>query len=302
MNRRKLNRKISKLQYIDEENDRLLSDFEDEFDEENINNNNIGKSKNRKKNKNRNLDIDFSKINLIPQKINSSSVDIPISNLMQAEVIPAHPFSCLAVGMSGGGKTNTIVYMLNNFYKNYYDQIIVLGNTARTDGMYEHLYDLHDDDIYTDDLEGECKRLLNEIKDECENEGVTNCPRRCIILEDATSEKKLIYSKSFIKLFVQARHLNVSIICSIHKLRAIDRAARINATCIFMFSPVKSDYNIFIEEYCPPSYDKNDFKQMLNYAFKKTEDMPKPFLYYNRSYDDLKNQFRRGFHEILNME
>lgn len=263
--------------------------------------NNYIENNNCKKNVDRNINIDLSTLNLIPQKIESSSVDIKQNNLMTAGVIPAHPFSSLFIGMSGGGKTNCLIYMLNNYYKNYFHEIIVLGNTAKTDGMYEHLNDLDEENIYTDNLESECETLLNKIKNECENEGVVNCPRRMIILEDATSEKKLIFSKSFIKLFVQARHLNCSIICSIHKIRAIARAARINATCLFLFRPGKSDYDIFIEEYCPPYIEKNDFKKLLNHAFEKTDDIVKPFLYYNRTYDKDK-QFRKGFHEILTLE
>lgn len=253
------------------------------------------------KRQDRNINIDMATLNLIPQKINSESVEILQNNLMEQEVIPAHPFSALFIGMSGGGKTNTLVYMVNNFYRDYFDEIIVLGNTAKSDGMYMHLEGLEEDNIYTENLEEECANLLDDIKQECEDEGVVNCPRRLIILEDATSERKLIYSKSFIKLFVQARHLNVSILCSIHKIRAIARAARINATCLFLFRPVKSDYNVFIEEYCPPYIEKNDFKKLLNYAFTKTPDMVKPFLYYNRTYDK-DRQFRKGFHEVLTLE
>jgi len=246
------------------------------------------------------IDIDLSTVNLIPQKIDSKSTHIELSNLMKADIIPCHPFSGLFVGQSGAGKTNTMIYTFNNLYKNYFDEIHVLGQTVKTDAMYQHFNELKKDNIYSDNLESKCNELLNKFKNECEQKGVVNCPKRLIIIEDATSETKLINSNSFVKLYVQARHLNCSIVCNIHKIRSINRSARINAVALFLFKPGASDFQIFVEEYRPPHIDKKTFIEMLNYIFKKSPEMPKPFLYYNRNLD--RNCcFRKGFHEIIEL-
>ena len=249
----------------------------------------------------RDINIDISTLNLIPQKIESESVEIPQNNLMEAGIIPSHPFSGLFVGMSGSGKTNSMIYIMNNYYKNYFDEILVMGQTVKTDKMYDHLEGLEDERLYTKDLVGEARRLLDEIKDECEKEGVVNAPRRLIIIEDATSQRKLIQSPSFVKLFVQARHLNCSVVCNVHKLRAVARAARINAVALFIFKPVRSDFVQIVEEYCPPSVKKDDFIELLNYSFTPTEEMVKPFLYFNRNAKD-GERFKKGFSEILRIQ
>jgi hypothetical protein len=250
------------------------------------------------KKKDRNINIELSNLNLIPQKLDSKSTHIPQNNLMEADIIPKHPFSGLFIGQSGAGKTNTMIYIFNNFYKNYFDEIYVFGQTTKSDAMYKHFNDLKEDNIKTSNLESELDTLLDKMKSEAEKDGPENIDRRLVVIEDATSEAKLTNSKSFIKFYVQARHLNCSIVCNIHKIRSINRAARINAVALFLFKPSSSDFQIFVDEYRPPKITKKQFIEMLNYIFSPSDDMVKPFLYYNRNLP-IDIAFRKGFHELV---
>ena len=242
---------------------------------------------------------DYPVESLIPQKIESSSTQIPITSLMKEDIIPTHPFSTLFVGKSGSGKTNCLIYMINNFYKKYFERIVVIGQTVKSDGMYENFdEDIKEEDIISDNLVSECKRVLDERQAEVEEKGVVNCPRMLVILEDATSERKLMSSQSFMKLFVQLRHLGSSIICCAHKLRAIPRVCRLNAVGLFVFPLDRSDEKILIDEYCPRILKKQDFANMLKYIWTRTKNFQRPFLYYNRTLDE-PIAYRKGFSEIM---
>jgi len=242
---------------------------------------------------------DYPVETLIPQKISSSSTEIPITSLMKEDIIPSHPFSALFVGKSGSGKTNCLIYMINNFYRKYFERIVVIGQTVKSDGMYENFdEDIKEEDIISDNLVSECSRILDERQSEVEEKGVVNCPRMLVILEDATSERKLMASQSFMKLFVQLRHLGSSIICCAHKLRGIPRVCRLNAVGLFVFTLDRSDEKILIDEYCPRILKKNEFADMLKYIWTRTKDFPRPFLYYNRTLDE-PIAYRKGFSEIM---
>ena len=242
---------------------------------------------------------DYPVETLIPQKIESSSTQIPINSLMKEDIIPVHPFSALFVGKSGSGKSNCLIYMINNFYRKYFERIVVIGQTVKSDGMYENFDEnIADEDIISDDLVSECKRILDERQSEVESKGVVNCPRMLVILEDATSERKLMASQSFMKLFVQLRHLGASVICCAHKLRAIPRVCRLNAVALCVYILDRSDEKILIDEYCPRSLKKNDFADMLKYVWTRTKEFQRPFLYYNRTLDE-PIAYRKGFSEIM---
>jgi len=242
---------------------------------------------------------DYPVKTLIPQKIESDSVQIPINSLMKEDIIPRHPFSSIFVGKSGSGKSNALIYMINNFYRKYFERIIVIGATVKTDDMYSHFdEDIDEGDLISDNLVSECKRLLDERQAECEENGPTNCPRWLVILEDCTSERKLQHSQSFTKLFVQLRHMNASVICCAHKLRAIPRVCRLNSTALCVFPLDRGDTKILIDEYCARILDKKSFGEMLKYVWTRTEEFQRPFLYYNRTLDE-PIAYRKGFSEVM---
>lgn len=240
---------------------------------------------------------------LNPQKLNSSSTDIPKTTLMKENIIPAHPFSMLLVGESGSGKTNSLIWTLNNLYKKYFERIVLIGQTCKSDGMYKNLDEkVHDDDIHTEDLAEKCSMVLKERLDEVQDAGgPEKAQRMLIILEDASSESKLMNSKAFVKLFVQLRHLGCSVVCMAHKLRIIPRLCRLNAVALCVFNCSRSDEKILIDEYCPRSCTKKGFAQLLKAVWTPDEEMQRPFLYFNRTLPE-SVAYRRGWSQVARLK
>ena len=56
-------------------------------------------------------------------------------------LIPNHPSRTAFIGPSGSGKTNLLISFLvkRQFYKNYFDQIIVFSLTYKSDDNYKKL-------------------------------------------------------------------------------------------------------------------------------------------------------------------
>jgi ABC-type uncharacterized transport system ATPase subunit len=207
----------------------------------------------------------------------------------------------LLVGKSGSGKTNCLIWMLNNLYKKYFERIVVIGATVKSEEMYDSIDEnIAEKDKISDDLIIGCKRILDERQAEVEKSGVSNCSRMLVILEDATSERNLQASQAFTKLFVQLRHLGASVICCAHKLRAIPRVCRLNAVALMVFPLDKTDEKILIEEYCSRYLTKKQFAELLKHCWSSTEEFVKPFLYYNRTLPP-KVAFRKGFSEIMSI-
>lgn len=245
---------------------------------------------------------DYEIATLVPQKIDSGSTHIPLNSLMKQDIIPKHPFSMLLVGKSGSGKSNCLIWTLNELYKKYFERIVVIGATVKSDEMYDAIDETIDDkDKISDNLVSECRRVLEERQAEVESKGVTNCSRMLVILEDCTSERKLQASQAFTKLFVQLRHLGASVICCAHKLRAIPRVCRLNAVALLVFPLDRSDTKILIEEYCSMYLNKKEFAGLLKHCWEPTDEFVRPFLYYNRTLPQ-KVSFRKGFSEICEIK
>ncbi len=240
---------------------------------------------------------------LVPQKLNSSSTDIPQTTLMKENVIPAHPFSMLLVGESGSGKTNSLLWTLNHLYKKYFERLILIGQTVRSDGMYKNLDEkVDDEDIHTEDLAEKCTMVLKERLDEVQEAGgPEKASRMLIILEDASSESKLMSSKAFTKLFVQLRHLGCSVVTMCHKLRIIPRLCRLNAVALCVFNCSRSDEKILIDEYCPRKCSKKGFADLLKTVWTSDDEMQRPFLYFNRTLPE-EIAYRRGWSQIMRLK
>jgi len=239
---------------------------------------------------------------LIPAKIDSKSAKFPLNEYMKANIILPHPSSYLFIGASGSGKSNTMVWMINQLMEDYFDEIIIFSGTGGCDDMLNSLTKgpKMKIKVHTTDLINKVTSLLKDRQKEAEDKGVSKLSRMLVIFEDVSSQKKLLNSVAFIQSYVQLRHFGCSVISCSHKLKAVSRLARINANGVVIFPSSVSEKKQLVEEYAPNNLTSREFEQVIEHAWRDGEDMAKPFLFINLKVKQ-KDRFRRGLHEILQL-
>jgi hypothetical protein len=210
---------------------------------------------------------------------------------MEQNIIPKPFFSCVLCGQTGSGKSTALVNMFNNpqqYGNDYFSEVIVIGRTVLTDSLYDHIPYTR---LITDEFIEACNILIKEFEKE-----TTPQTNRCVILEDISSETKLMNSSSFKKLFCQARHYRTSIFVITHKFKILNRLCRLQASNLIVFKPVQSELDALFEEYGTGS--KKRFMQIAKVAFKPSETDKKPFLHINTRVDSTL-RFRRCFNQLI---
>jgi len=210
-----------------------------------------------------------------------------------------HPFSMGVFGCSGSGKTVlTCSLLLNkNMFKKYFDFVYLLTPTGGADDSFQQL-GLPKDQIITDNFIEELDKIIKEQEAEVESKGVDKANKVCVIFEDLTSLKKLMNSSQFLKAFVQNRHLNMSCIAVCHKYRALNRTARMNCNHHIIFPATRSEMQIIADEMQTANVTKQQFFDLMTYAWTPDKNNKKPFLWINQKVEPV-DRYRKNLTQII---
>jgi hypothetical protein len=258
---------------------------------------------------------------LLIKKLESSKEKVYKSGIMKAKVLPEHPFRAVVSGSSGSGKTQLILNLLTNkhYYKDYFDIIFVLSPTA---GELDDTYDAIKPKTKKENgKEPSAKQLataikkpqketkvvfINQVKPEklkkimdineqlIKSKGVENSPKLLLLYDDVVSDKKLMADGVFRHTFIASRHYNASVIICTQKYNEVPRVCRLQASAIMYFKGTESENGRIIDEFCPPSYNKKEFTQILHEATKEKYS----FLFIN-CHDDIRTRYRKCLHSII---
>lgn len=258
--------------------------FMDDLEKNNlslINNNlNFNITKENKNNKNDDddeADTDILKI----KKYNVEAQDIAINSMMKQNIIPSHPFRCLASGGSGSGKTMLILNLLKrkNFFKNYFDVIFLFSPTAGKD-QTQQMLNIPESNVESElDEKGvdHLKYIFDVQQKYIEKNGIGKSDKILIIFDDIISSEKFLNSATYKKVLIQGRHSNISSITLTQKFHAIPRTLRLQMTDIFFFPSSNSEIERLVDEFTPAGKSKKDFQKLVNIATSKQYN----FLYIN---------------------
>jgi hypothetical protein len=210
-----------------------------------------------------------------------------------------HPFSLSVFGSTGSGKTVAVLNLLTNtdMYGDYFDEIYLFSVTGKSDDSFDAL-DLKPNNIITNNMISKLDTLLKKQQKAVESKGIDKAKKVCILFEDLTANKKLMNSDSFLKSFVQNRHLSISTIACCHKFHALNRTARLNSNHAWIFPATDSEVNRICDEAQPPTLKKAEFIELINYAFESTPDNSHPFLWINNK-ECYNTRFRKSFEELI---
>lgn len=238
---------------------------------------------------------------LIPSKLESKSTKLRTNEYQDSGVVLKNPFSLLTIGPSGSGKSTCINYMLLNMYKDFFDEIYLLSPTAETDDIVKHLK-LKKKNIFSKNLEENMEKIIRERKQLCERKGgPQNCGTCLVYLDDCSGVKQLNNSRALIDCFVLLRHYGTSVIYNGHKIRqTVHPIIRMNTRGVIAFPASNQEKEAIVEQWSPPNLTKQEFGELINYAWTPDDDFPRPFLFIKLD-EGYKTMFRKGFHQILKL-
>jgi hypothetical protein len=158
--------------------------------------------------------------------------------------------------------------------KHYFDKIYLFSPTANNgDDLVRFLkrpgIDL---DITTEFDIDKLDKIIFDQGIKIEKKGLLKSPKILIIFEDIQSDERFMRSKSFLKCFIQCRHLNISTFLLGQSWTRTPRACRLQANNVFFFPGSLSEEKILIDEFCPPRLTKKEFKKVISYATQGPHD------------------------------
>ena len=168
------------------------------------------------------------------------------------EIFDGSNFSMMICGSSGSGKTQLLKKILKSCQKNY-DYIVVLCPSLEFSGDYNDFEPSSGDKNKKFTMFNEYDpKVLNEIMDTqsdiIRHYGKNRCPKVMVILDDCL---EFLKQHSLIeKLFFKGRHINISPIVLVQKLKGVSTILRVNTRySIFFRAGNTSELEAFLETY-----------------------------------------------------
>jgi hypothetical protein len=238
-------------------------------------------------------------LKIVPLETRAKNITVPP---LMDQIGLKHPFSLACYGMTGSGKTVAVLNLLTNpqmYGGDYFSEVYLFSATANSDDSFDAL-NLDKKHIITTDMISKLKKVLRKQVADVEKHGIDKAKKVCVILEDLTSQKKLMNSPEFLKIFVQNRHMNISVLACCHKYHALIRTARLNANHHLIFPCSESEVSRIVEEHQPAQLRRNEFEELIQYAFTPSEDNERPFLWVNLKVP-AKIRFRKSLDQMLEL-
>jgi hypothetical protein len=196
--------------------------------------------------------------------------------------IPRLGFSVIISGKSGSGKSTLLANLFTDprFYgpseekpKGWFDKIFLFSPTANGDDVQKSL-NIDKKHVFTDLDEGPelLEIILNSQQKKIEKaDGAHKVEQFAIIFDDIIGDTQFMNERAFTRCFYQVRHVNcTTFICTQHFNR-VPRVCRLQANFIFFFQGSQSEVETIVEEFAPPQYSKNEFRQLVTEATGKNK-------------------------------
>jgi len=192
------------------------------------------------------------------------------------DIFDGSNFSMLIAGSSGSGKTMLLRKILKECQKNY-DYIVVLCPSLEFSGDYKD-FEPHDGKnkkftLFHDYDPNVVKEIMQTQGDIIKRYGKKSCPSVILILDDCL---EFLRQHSLIeKVFFKGRHINISPIVLVQKLRGVSTILRVNTKyAIFFRAGNTSEIEAFLDTYTGKRERKHIegelidwFKQLYSFLF-----------------------------------
>ena len=175
-------------------------------------------------------------------------------------------------GKSGSGKSTLLANLFNDkrFYSGWFDKVFIFSPTANGDDVQKSLH-IDKKYVFTDLEEAPelLEVILNSQQSKLDDGQADKVDQYAIIFDDVIGDVKFMNSKAFTRCFYQVRHVNcTTFLCTQHFMR-VPRVCRLQANFIFFFQGSQSEVETVVEEFAPPMYSRNEFRQLVHDATKE---------------------------------
>jgi hypothetical protein len=238
------------------------------------------------------------------EKLETRKDDIKQPEAAQADVIPRLTSNCLFVGASGSGKTTLLVNLIKgkNFWKGWFDRVILVSPTAKTDDIQKEIHEYIDDedqDLITDlaAAPGRIQELMDEQRALIEELGADKAPQVLLIYDDVVSDKDLLTSDQFGKSFIMSRHHNFTTCLCTQSFTQAPRKCRLQCQNLFYYRGSNSEMELLAEELSPPGFTKAMMRLLIAYCTKE----PYSFLHVNRR-SPFEQRYRVNLDQVVDLD
>lgn len=249
------------------------------------------------------VDLCISKVDTSKDKI-----DQPYLSQHENMYIPPLGSSVIISGKSGSGKSTLLanLFTSHRFYgpsvqkpDGWFDKVFLFSPTANGDDVQRSL-NINPDHVFTD-LD-EAPELLEVILDSQQEKldkgsGADKVAQFAIIFDDVIGNTKFMNERAFTRCFYQVRHVNcTTFICTQH-FKRVPRICRLQANFVMFFQGSQSEVETVVEEFSPPMYSRNEFRQIVHDATKQNFS----FLTINMKVG-WDRRFRRNLNEFIKLD
>lgn len=178
--------------------------------------------------------------------------DERFEKLPNSQILPKPPFTGLFLGIIGSGKSSMIYSMINTWYKNYYDEVIIYSGVIDANESWSKIKQkkvLVLNEWNEADFQDYFKKLEeDQMKRQAEKKPLLNV---CIIMDDMITQNILSRgrSTSLERFITTLRHFNCTLLLSSQSYKLLSRTARMNMLYIIIMSINDNELGIIAEEH-----------------------------------------------------
>lgn len=207
-----------------------------------------------------------------------------------SEIFDGSNFSMLVCGSSGSGKTMLLKDLIQVMRKKY-DYFVILCPSLEFSGDYKEFQDNNDDQkfIFFNEYRADViKEVMQTQEDIIVRYGKNRCPKIVMILDDCMENIK---QHSLVeKLYFKGRHIQISPISIIQKLRGVSTILRVNTRyAVFFRAGNSSEIDAFLDSYVGKRH-RNKLEEILYDWFKD----PYTFLFADFKTQNFEDRYMLG--------
>jgi Cdc6-like AAA superfamily ATPase len=161
-------------------------------------------------------------------------------------MIPQPPFNMLLVGMTGSGKTQFLLDMLETEYNRVFDYIVIVCPTINWNTTYLNWSHLNDHGV----IKIPCSQeMINHVLQAVST--IFRGTNTLIIVDDCASSQAVKKRVSeLVRLAFSARHYNLSVIVLTQELSSVAKPFRENISRLVTFyNPSRKDMKVITDDY-----------------------------------------------------
>ena len=210
----------------------------------------------------------IEKDNKIKLSMPRITADSPLSPRVKYPLPTNSGFGMNIIGPAGSGKTSLMVSLIKNkeiFKKRFHNIIVVMPKSSLSSLKANPFKSLSDDNKFDDLADDNLDKIIEKIEANRADDELT-----LLILDDVSNElqdQRIL--KSLMRLFLNRRHLYLSIICISHSLTgkaALPYSIRKNCSHLLLFKPSCALETLNHEYLHKPG---NQFRELCEYVFDK---------------------------------